>query len=693
MKRFTMKRITALALALIMTLSLCPVTAFAAIGEDDKHVCDDPDSYCLVCDVAEKINALPDVVSVDNAADVTEQIHAIDRIKVELTDDQYEEMLTLVDTRPNSSGFGGLAEPVRYMDTLFALAELDAGGSLYIQKKYSLGDAELDQTMSDATFSIECIDEGSSFATLNVTLAENEESYLAALDGSFYSYDESGWTNRYILPAGTYRITETGYHAVTTDGDELTTSPSYVVGDETSADSAIVVVEEGGSSAVTVLNLNSPSDVTGVTVNKSNTSITVGGVEQLTATVEPNNATDKTVTWSSNAQSVATVSDTGLVTAVAPGTATITATTNDGSHTATCIVTVTAKVVTPTIMLSPASFIYNGGEQKPTVTVKDGSTELDPSTDYDITWPVDCANVGTKTITVTLKGNYSGNKTAEYAIVAADSSCTAPAAVADLVYTGAAQNLVTAATPTGGTVQYGLSATGTFSSNLPAGTNAGSYNVYYKVVGDANHNDTAVLGPVQVTIAKAAKAAPVNVGKTDETVNNKNDGTITGVDSTMEYRKDGETTYKAIVGDKVENLSDGKYFVRYKEVANYNASPDAEVTIAAGRVVNNGGYPIVPPNETPEADPVAKPEVKPEVTPTTPPAEEVVTPESEDITPEVVPEPPADDGAVDGTPGDDVPEEDNSGADVWIAISLFALVAIILLLIILIVRKKRKEEQ
>jgi hypothetical protein len=81
--------------------------------------------------------------------------------------------------------------------------------------------------------------------------------------------------------------------------------------------------------------------VTGVTLNKSTLSLNVGGNETLTATVAPDNATDKSVTWTSSNDAVATVDSNGKVTAVAAGTATITVTTTDGSFTATCDVTVT----------------------------------------------------------------------------------------------------------------------------------------------------------------------------------------------------------------------------------------------------------------------------------------------------------------------------------------------------------------
>ena len=78
--------------------------------------------------------------------------------------------------------------------------------------------------------------------------------------------------------------------------------------------------------------------VTGVSLNKSETTLTVGGTETLTATVLPEGATNKSVTWSSNAPSVATVDENGVVTAVGSGTATITVTTEDGNYTAVCTV-------------------------------------------------------------------------------------------------------------------------------------------------------------------------------------------------------------------------------------------------------------------------------------------------------------------------------------------------------------------
>ena len=89
--------------------------------------------------------------------------------------------------------------------------------------------------------------------------------------------------------------------------------------------------------------------VTGVSLDESSITLDVGGNQTLTATVTPENATNKKVRWSSDNEAVATVSEDGVVTAVAGGTAVITATTLDGLFTASCTVTVNAPDAPPTI--------------------------------------------------------------------------------------------------------------------------------------------------------------------------------------------------------------------------------------------------------------------------------------------------------------------------------------------------------
>ena len=115
---------------------------------------------------------------------------------------------------------------------------------------------------------------------------------------------------------------------------------------------------KSGTCSVTVS--DSTVHVSGVTLNKNSTSLVLGGgTETLTATVSPNNATNKSVNWSSSNTSVATVSN-GTITPVATGNTTITVTTVDGSYTATCTVTVTA-AQTQTLTITRSSFSNSGG--------------------------------------------------------------------------------------------------------------------------------------------------------------------------------------------------------------------------------------------------------------------------------------------------------------------------------------------
>ena len=105
-----------------------------------------------------------------------------------------------------------------------------------------------------------------------------------------------------------------------------------------------VTTADGGKTATCAVTVTAaPVPVSGVSLNKDSTSLTVGDTETLTATITPDNATNKNVTWSSDTPSVASVNN-GVVTAVAPGTATITVTTVDGGFTATCAVTVRPEI-------------------------------------------------------------------------------------------------------------------------------------------------------------------------------------------------------------------------------------------------------------------------------------------------------------------------------------------------------------
>jgi uncharacterized protein YjdB len=93
---------------------------------------------------------------------------------------------------------------------------------------------------------------------------------------------------------------------------------------------------------IQVVDTDDSVPATGVTVTPATTSVVVGATRQLTGTVLPADATDKSGTWTTSDATKATVRSTGLVTGVAAGTATITFKSNDGNFTGTTTVTVTA---------------------------------------------------------------------------------------------------------------------------------------------------------------------------------------------------------------------------------------------------------------------------------------------------------------------------------------------------------------
>ena len=109
------------------------------------------------------------------------------------------------------------------------------------------------------------------------------------------------------------------------------------------AGSAIITAttEDGGKTAtceITVI-----AKVSGISLNKTSVTITEGDSLTLVATISPANATNKNVRWSSSDAGIASVNDAGRVSAIKPGTATITVRTEDGGKTATCIITVQKK--------------------------------------------------------------------------------------------------------------------------------------------------------------------------------------------------------------------------------------------------------------------------------------------------------------------------------------------------------------
>ncbi len=227
---------------------------------------------------------------------------------------------------------------------------------------------------------------------------------------------------------------------------------------------------------------------------------------------------------------------------------------------------------------------------KNTQNSKDGATAVSDGTSKDLA--VESGLVAGDyyyycKITVTRKDNDEATTVdtdlVKVTVNKATPGISAPTAKTGLVYDGTDKALVNAGTTTGGEMQYSLDGN-TWGTAIPQGNSAGSYTVYYKVVGGDNYNDNEG-GTVNVTISKASQSAPETPVAVNETIKAKADGKLTGVTSDMEYKLEGASEYTAISETEIANLAAGTYLVRYKEDANHFAGTDKKVIIEDGAMI------------------------------------------------------------------------------------------------------------
>lgn len=194
-----------------------------------------------------------------------------------------------------------------------------------------------------------------------------------------------------------------------------------------------------------------PVPVESVSLDTNDMTLETGAQKKIAATVLPDHATDKNITWKSSDSSVITVDDNGMVKAIAVGTASVIATTADGKETASCTVNVVCTHDYHTSLnpategkngllkeecskcgkekqnktiyaisdlgLSMTSCVYNGKTQTPAVTVRDiKGNRLQNNKDYTISYMGNQKDVGIHTVTVKFKGNYDGSLSKQFTI-------------------------------------------------------------------------------------------------------------------------------------------------------------------------------------------------------------------------------------------------------------------------------------
>ena len=218
-----------------------------------------------------------------------------------------------------------------------------------------------------------------------------------------------------LVVTGTYSDTSTKVESITT------ANVSGFNSSVATTDQVLTITVGGKTTTYKVRIVAVPILVTGVSLNKTITSINVGAYETLRATLAPVKATNKTVTWLSSNTAVATVDSNGKVVGVKAGRAIITVTTVDGSKMATCTVTVKSL---PIVKVTKVSL------NKKTISINVGDNELliptfspTTATNQKVTWKSSKTSVAT----VDLNGKVTGLKsgTATITVTTVDGKRTA----------------------------------------------------------------------------------------------------------------------------------------------------------------------------------------------------------------------------------------------------------------------------
>ena len=244
-------------------------------------------------------------------------------------------------------------------------------------------------------------------------------------------------------------------------------------------------------------------EILGVSFSEPTCEATYGDATVNTPSLEMGKLAGAAMTYASSTNSVATVDNAGAVTIQGVGTTVISASFagDDDIKPGSVSYTLTVHPKEVGLTWGTTEFTYDGREHVPTATAT-GLVGNDKCT-VTVVGAQTVAGNYTATASALSNANYElpADNTTSFSIAKAASSATTVPTANTLTYTGSAQALVTAGAASGGTMQYSLD-NQTFAETVPTGTNVGSYTVYYKVVGDANH-ENAEGGQVVVAIAKA----------------------------------------------------------------------------------------------------------------------------------------------------------------------------------------------
>ena len=273
-------------------------------------------------------------------------------------------------------------------------------------------------------------EDGGKTASMTITVKKAGEGNVAvtgvSLDKSSMSLKvgESGTLKATVSPTN---ATNKGLTWTTSMSSVATVTSDGVVTAKAAGTATITVkTDDGGKTAtcnVTVTYDPGPGgdiSVSQVTISPTTANMTVGDTKQFSVKIDPANATNQEVSWSSSEPSIASVDSKGMVTAKAEGKATITVTAKDGGISSKATVTVSSKVVPVTgVTVSPTSLTMDIGDSKSlTVTVN-------PSDATDKTYTISSDNTGVVEIDKDNNVVAKGAGTANVTVTTTDGAQTA----------------------------------------------------------------------------------------------------------------------------------------------------------------------------------------------------------------------------------------------------------------------------
>ncbi len=336
---------------------------------------------------------------------------------------------------------------------------------------------------------------------------KKQEPAVTVKDDNGFLIDSSEYTVTYTDKSGATATAPTNVGIYTVKIENKINSKHYIINDST----AIFTILPAGQTPLTITNTREH--------------VYYGDKIQLGTT-----GGNGTVAWTVNNGAIASVDTNGLLTITGIGSVTVTATSTAPGYndqTATWPIYVEPKRVTAIVKAKSKTY---DGERDATVTAtlqasdlvgidrisiklsgefESASAGTDKKVNIDSSNPAITGDNGDKyaisypatTTASILKANIDLNDPIEV---------TAPVASADLEYTSNPLNLVaTAGTSSVGNIEYSLDGGRTYSASLPTGTDAGDYNIFYRVKGDSNHNDTDGIPLGTVSIAQQKVENPI----------------------------------------------------------------------------------------------------------------------------------------------------------------------------------------